>query len=763
MTRTPLPAAALPGAGAAWPLGATRARGGVNFAVFSAHATGLALCLFDGDRELARLLLPGRTEDVWHGWIDDASLRGLGADPDDLVYGLRAWGPPARHGHRFNPAKLLIDPYARRFSGTHRWGEAHGDDALDSAADTMKARLLAEPAFDWGDDAPPATPLADTVLVEAHVKGLTARHPAVPTEVRGTYAGVASAPVLAHLRRVGATALCLLPVQQSISERDLVARGLVNYWGYNTIGFFAPDRRFAPAGADPVVAFKRMVRALHAAGVEVICDVVYNHSPEGDHTGPTLSLRGLDNASYYRLDPRDPERYENWSGCGNSLDMSHPRVLQLVMDSLRYWVTELRVDGLRFDLATTLGRGPYGAYSPYAAFFGALRQDPVLGRVKLIAEPWDLGPEGYQVGRFPTGWSEWNDRFRDTARAFWVRRSATRGELAARLGGSQDRFGARGPLASVNYITAHDGFTLRDLVSYDRKHNLSNGEQGRDGSDNNHSWNCGIEGPTDDPAVRALRGRLSRALLATLFLSQGVPMLLAGDELGRSQQGNNNAYCQDGPTSWIDWEGADEALIACVARLAALRRRWPQLRRRTWLRDGPSPDGPSPDGLREVQWLDLHGRELTPKAWEERGSLAFGLLLDAVGTGGGRLLVWLNGDARDHTAALPPGRWRPALDTRAPDGAPAFDEAQGALTLPAHVVLVLASSEGPPARDLRLFFSDFWPQPPGSLTSGPTGASPDRRTREIPTLTATPSQAVVPIGPTETLTLLVRKVRSCVA
>ncbi len=662
-----------PARGRPWPLGATREARGVNFAVFSAHASGAVLCLFDGrgEREAARVRAAARSDDVWHLRLDDAQLRACGVDPTDFAWGWRVEGPhEPQRGHRFNPAKLLIDPYARRFAGEFRWTDTHDDNGEDNAADTLKARLVADDAFDWRADAPPATPLAETVIYEAHVKGLTALHEALPPELRGTYEGLAAEPVIAHLKRIGVTAVSLLPVQQAISERGLVERGLSNYWGYNTIGFFAPDARFATAGGDPVREFRTMVRALHAAGLEVILDVVYNHTPEGDHRGPTLSLRGLDNASYYRLRPGAPSYYENLTGCGNALDLGNPRVLQLVADSLRYWVEEMHVDGFRFDLASALARNSAadgGAFAGRGAFFACLRQDPVLARVKLIAEPWDIGIGGYQLGGFPPGWSEWNDRYRDTVRAFWVRKAAYRGEIAARVAGSSDIFGhgPRGPLASVNYVAAHDGFTLRDLLSYDHKHNESNGEENRDGHEGNHSWNCGVEGPSDLLAVQALRGRLSRSLLATLFVSQGVPMLLAGDELGRTQRGNNNAYCQDNPTSWVDWAAADETLIAFVAHLAQLRRQVPQLRRDRWLRGGATATG-----QRDIVWLNRQGSEMNRRQWDESGRFAFGFVLGADGAHEAPLLVLINAEASDWTIGLPPGAWRLLVDSGQRDGLP---------------------------------------------------------------------------------------------
>ncbi|MEB2317205.1 MAG: glycogen debranching protein GlgX [Pseudomonadota bacterium] len=664
--------------GRPWPLGATQGPDGVNFALFSAHATRVWLCLLDeAGRETARLPLPRRTEDVWHGLLPGAAA--------GLAYGYRVEGPrSAATGHRFNPAKLLIDPYARRFAGHFAWSDDHLDNDADNARHTLRAVVDAS-GFDWQGDAPPAIPLEDTVLYEVHVKGATVTHPGVPERDRGRYRGLAAPAFVDHLKRLGVTAVSLLPVHQAIDERPLVERGLVNYWGYNTIGFFAPDARLAES--DPVAEFREMVRGLHAAGLEVILDVVYNHTAEGDDRGPILSFRGIDNVAYYRLLPNEPAHHENLTGTGNALDASHPRVMQLVLDSLRYWVEQMHVDGFRFDLAPVLGRKAVhrgSVFSGRAALFQAIAQDPVLARVKLIAEPWDVGPGGYQLGAFPAGWSEWNDRYRDQIRAFWVRKAAYRGEIASRIAGSRDVFGhhRRSPTASVNYIAAHDGFTLHDVVSYDRRHNEANGEDNRDGTADNHSWNCGVEGPTPLLAVNALRGRLKRAMLATLFLSQGVPMLLGGDEIGRSQQGNNNAYNQDGPISWFDWTHADEALAGYVAKLAALRRRYPQLRRRAWL-EGHA----DAQGRRDITWLNRRGEEMNERQWGEWGRYAFGFLLGGTGTASSasaavdaadavdapELLVLINGEASDWTMAIPPGAWRPVLDTGQRDGVPESD------------------------------------------------------------------------------------------
>ena len=678
--------------GRPYPLGATLVPGGVNLAVFSAHASRIDLCLFDaaGATEVARLTLPAHTDGVWHGF-----LPGAGAG---LVYGLRAHGPAAAaRGHRFNPAKLLLDPYARRLAGNFRWtdahlGDIHGDDphtALDNAADMVKA-VVDDGAFDWGDERPPQIPLADSVLYEVHVKGFTQLHPEVPEDQRGRFAGLASVAAIAHLRALGVTAVNLLPVHQHLDEITLARSGRSKYWGYNTLAFCVPDRRFAQL--DPVREFKAMVRDLHAAGIEVILDVVFNHTAEGDQRGPTLSWRGLDNSAWYRLRHEDARFYENHSGTGNSLNTAHRRVLQFVMDCLRYWVSEMHVDGFRFDLASSLARGAHGV-DPRHPLLKAIMQDPVLSRVKLIAEPWDSGPGGYQLGQFPAGWSEWNDRYRDAARAFWVRKTADRGEFPTRLAGSSDLFhhGGRTPLASVNYITAHDGFTLTDLVSYERKHNQANGDDNRDGSDANLSWNCGVEGECPLLGVRTLRTRLKRALLATLMLSRGMPMLLAGDEIGRTQQGNNNAYLHDNPLGWLDWAHADRDLMQFTARLTGLRRATPQLRARTWLSGAADASG-----RRDVIWLSRDGTEMQRAQWQEPGRFVFGLQLGGPDTD---LLAVFNAETNDRIFFLPAGGWRMRFDTAAADPFAAdgtlFEPAS--ITVKARSVVVLDRPAGLPA------------------------------------------------------------------
>jgi glycogen operon protein len=652
-------------AGRAWPLGASWDGRGVNFAVFSAHASAVELCLFDssGTTETLRVPLPAQSSDVWHGYLP-------GAQPG-LVYGLRAHGPwrPDR-GHLFNPNKLLLDPWAREIVGRFEWSGAHfGADRehpqhmehRDNARGALKARVVHD-SFDWQDDRRPLTPLADSVLYEVHVRGFTRCMPGVPESERGTYAGLASDAALAHLKRLGITAVSLLPVQQHLDEERLVKHGLVNYWGYNTIGFFCPEPRYA-ASSRPREEFRRMVQRLHAAGIEVLLDVVYNHTGESDECGPSIAWRGLDNASCYRL-LQDRRYYDNITGTGNTLDIRHPRVLQMVMDSMRYWVQEMHVDGFRFDLAPVLGRGDHG-FERDGPFFKAVAQDPALAGVKMIAEPWDIGPGGYQVGNFPNGWLEWNDGFRDTVRAFWLGGDGTRGEFALRLAGSSDRFQARRrpPAESVNYVVSHDGFTLADLVSYDMRHNLQNLEDNRDGHGHNLSWNCGWEGPTGDPEVALRRARLKRALLATLLLSQGTPMLAAGDELGHTQQGNNNPYCQDNAVTWIDWSTADDDLIAFTARVVALRRRLLPLGER-WYNGLPDARG-----RHDLTWLRRTGDALSPEDWNNRTSRVLGALIGAPGRATASLLLLINGRDHDMPFRLPPGDWRAELDTTLPDGA----------------------------------------------------------------------------------------------
>jgi glycogen operon protein len=669
--------------GAPQPLGATWDGEGVNFALFSAHATGIELCLFDrpdDERESARVALVERDQGVWHAYLPDAR--------PGQCYGYRVHGPyEPRRGHRFNPRKLLVDPYARALSDTGRFDPSlYGyepddpDDDLpsltDSAAATPKS-IVVESAFTWGDDRPPRIPWSRTVIYECHVKGLTARHPEIPPRLRGTYLGLATDPVIQHLQSLGVTTVELLPVHQPMVDRYLFARGLTNYWGYNTLAFFAPDVRYATAsGGAQVGEFKTMVKRLHRAGLEVVLDVVYNHTAEGDQRGPTLSLRGIDNAVYYRLDTADPRAYVDVTGCGNTLNLPHPRVTQLALDSLRYWVEEMHVDGFRFDLAPALGRG--AAIDVRSdAFFEMVRQDPVLSRVKLIAEPWDLGPGGDWGGAFPAGWSEWNGRYRDGVRRFWRGDSGRVADLASRLSGSSDLFGPNGRNAdaSINFVTCHDGFTLRDLVSYEHKHNEANGEDNRDGTNDNWSRNWGVEGPTAAVDVLRQRAATQRNLLATLAFSQGVPMLLAGDEMHHTQQGNNNAYCQDSELSWIDWNLDESAreLLAFTRQVFAIRAANPVLRRRGFFH-GRELSG---TGLKDVAWFRPDGHELTDLDWHDPQTHVLGMLIHGQATDekddhgrpviGRTLLLLVNGGARPRAFTLPslgrPGDWHELIHT----------------------------------------------------------------------------------------------------
>ncbi|HXH82571.1 MAG TPA: glycogen debranching protein GlgX, partial [Candidatus Tectomicrobia bacterium] len=672
--------------GRPYPLGATWDGSGVNFALFSENAQAVQLCLFEAGREIARVPVAEQTEHVWHVYLPEAR--------PGLRYGYRVHGPwDPRAGHRFNPAKLLLDPYARAIDGTIRWsdalfgyevGQPDADlraDSRDSAAGMPKCVVI-DTAFTWGADRPPRTPWNETVIYEVHVKGFTARHPDVPRHLRGTYAGLVSPPALAHLRRLGVTAVELMPIHHSVADKHLVDRGLTNYWGYNSIGFFAPDFRYAAArGAGALVAeFKTMVKTLHDEGIEVILDVVYNHTAEGNHLGPTLAFRGIDNAAYYRLVPDDRRYYMDYTGCGNTLDMTHPRTLQLIMDSLRYWILEMHVDGFRFDLASALAR-ELNDVDRLGSFFDIIQQDPVISQVKLIAEPWDLGEGGYQVGNFPTQWAEWNGIYRDTVRAFWKGDAGQAGGMGHRLTGSSDLYGRGGrrPYASINFVTAHDGFTLHDLVSYNDKHNEANGEGNRDGHDHNLSWNHGVEGPTDDVKIAALRERQKRNFLATLLLSQGVPMISGGDEIGRTQGGNNNAYCQDNETSWHDWhlDGRRAALLAFTRFLVQLRRRHPVLRRRQFFYGRRIYAD-----VKDLTWVRPDGHEMTPEDWTNADTRCFGLrvagdAIEEVDARGERIvddtfLILLNAFWEPVPFVLPAHhrgvRWEPIVDTREPTG-----------------------------------------------------------------------------------------------
>jgi len=692
--------------GLPYPLGAAWDGVGVNFALFSAHATKVELCLFDpSGEERERITLPEYTDEIWHGYLPDVR-------PGQL-YGYRVHGPYDPHaGHRFNPNKLLLDPYAKQIVGELTWNDAlfgytigHPEadlsfDERDSAPYMPRSRVI-DPAFTWGHHGPPRTSWDHTVIYETHVRGYTMRHPHVPESQRGTFAGLGNSKVIDYMSSLGVSAIELLPVHAFVDDQHLLDAGLRNYWGYNTIGFFAPHPRYLASGV--VSEFKEWVARMHQAGLEVLLDVVYNHTAEGNELGPTLSMRGIDNASYYRLTD-DRRHYVNYTGTGNTLNLNHSRVQQLVTDSLRYWATEMRVDGFRFDLATILAREPHG-FDQSGSFLDSCRQDPVLSQVKLIAEPWDLGPGGYQTGGFPPGWGEWNDHFRDTTRAFWRGDDGKLAGLATRLTGSADLFANRGrrPYASVNFVTAHDGFTLNDLVTYAVKHNEANGEDNRDGTDNNLSANYGVEGPTDEADIVAVRLQQMRNMLATVLLSQGTPMLLAGDEFARTQQGNNNAYCQDNEITWIDWEAAANAgdLVDFVRQLIRLRRSHPLLRRNRFLTDKPDAE----TGIRDVVWLTPDGDEMTQEAWDDPARRCLGMLLDGRAprssvqrTGASStLLLLLNAHRHALTfqrpASLADGHWRLLVTTDA--NPPEFhSHSDQPFALAAHSLMLLQARAG---------------------------------------------------------------------
>jgi isoamylase len=615
------------------PIGATWDGKGVNFSLFSANATKVELCLFDqsGQTETARIELPEYTDQIFHGWIE-------GVAPGD-AYGYRVHGPYApQEGHRFNPNKLLLDPYARGHTGELKWDDAcygytiGAEDADLSFDERDSARFMpkcvvVDPGFDWhGEPNRHPVPWDRTIFYETHVKGFTKRHPAVPEHLRGTYAGLGQKEVIRHIKDLGVTSVELLPIHSFINDAHLLENGLTNYWGYNTIGFFAPDPRYASEREHTLREFKEMVARFHDAGLEVILDVVYNHTAEGNERGATLSFKGIDNASYYRLMPDQKRFYINDTGTGNTVNLSHPRVIQMVTDSLRYWVEETHVDGFRFDLGTILAREPNG-FDNQSGFLKACSQDPVLGAVKLVAEPWDCGPGGYQVGGFPPGWAEWNDKSRDETREFW-KGDGSAAVMASRMSASAEMFNHQGrrPWACVNFITAHDGFTLNDWASYNEKHNEANNENNNDGSSNNQSWNCGVEGPTDDPEINALRERQIRNMLATLLLSQGTPMLLAGDEFGRTQNGNNNAYCQDSEIGWVDWDIKEKgaSLIRFVQKLTRLRREFPILRRNRFLTGALD----SELDIRDVTWINANGAQMSDEEWNDETMKCFGMMID---------------------------------------------------------------------------------------------------------------------------------------
>jgi len=681
------------------PLGATWDGRGTNFALFSATAQKVELCLFDnqGRRELERLTLPERTEDVWHGYINDVS-------PGQL-YGYRVHGPyDPEHGHRFNPHKLLLDPYARRLAGRLVWSDAHfayrtgsaredlSYDRRDNARGMPKAVVVDE-MFNWGRrEIRPQIAWQDTVIYEAHVKGLTQTREDIAPGLRGTYRGLASPGMIAHLKQLGVTTLELLPIHGFIDDRYLVEKKLSNYWGYNSLSFFAPEARYAQD--NPLDAIKTTVARLHDAGIEVLLDVVYNHTAEGNHLGPTLSFRGIDNTSYYWLTPDSPRFYEDFTGTGNSLNLTHPRVLQMVLDSLRYWVEVCHVDGFRFDLATTLARGA-GGYERNIAFLAAVRQDPMLASVKLVAEPWDVGLGGYQVGAFPSQWSEWNDKYRSTLRRFWSGDSGLTGDVSKRMTGSSDVFNhdGRSPRASINHITVHDGFTLQDLFSYNEKHNEANGEDNRDGSNDNHSNNCGHEGPTDDPAIVALRRQLRKNQLACLLLAQGVPLILAGDEVANSQGGNNNTYCQDNEIGWTNWEGLgheSDDLTDFIGQMTAIRREYPQLCSQRWV------DGRRADGSYGVLWLTPQGNDMTEADWNFPDSKFLAYVLGPTEPGRAPIFIVLNAAPEEIAFHLPNmpeyRRWRQILNTTEKDQNNPEFESNAEIQAPPRSVLAFAGS-----------------------------------------------------------------------
>jgi isoamylase len=669
------------------PLGATWDGQGTNFAIFSEHGTRVELCLFahpDDATESQRIELHQRSDQVWHAYVPDVR--------PGQAYGYRVHGPYApTQGHRFNPAKLLLDPYAKAISGTIQWNDALSGspmqrpdaerdliaDAADSAG-AMAKSLVTDPAFTWDQDRAPHTPWDRTVIYECHVKGMTMLHPGVPEELRGTYLGLATDPIIDHLKSLRVTAVELLPVHHMVTERRLAELGLTNYWGYSSIGYFAPDSRFASragAAGRQVAEFKSMVKRFHAAGLEVILDVVYNHTAEGNQLGPTLSFRGIDNARYYRPHPESPRFYADFTGCGNTLDLRHPRTRQLVMDSLRYWIMEMHVDGFRFDIAPVLAREDSGV-NMAGEFMGLVRRDPIVSQVKLIAEPWDLGPDGYQTGRFPAGWSEWNDKYRNTVRQFWRGDPGQVGHLASRLSGSSDLYEATGrtPQASVNFVTCHDGFTLQDLVSYETKHNMASGENNRDGTDYNLSRNWGVEGPTESPRVVHIRERMKRNFLATLAFSQGVPMLSHGDEVGRTQLGNNNAYCHDGPLTWVDWRLTPEQreLLQFTRTLFAIRAATPLLRQSNFFRREPG----GPEQRKDLTWLGPDGQEMTVAEWTNPASHVLGMLIHSevteAGPDGSRkedgdVLLLINSGGRSKPFTLPTlghaGAWTELVNT----------------------------------------------------------------------------------------------------
>jgi isoamylase len=687
--------------GAPYPLGATYDGAGTNFAVFSDVATSVELCLFGSRGAETRIHITEQDALVWHAYLPRVS--------PGQRYGYRVHGPyEPQHGHRCDPSKLLMDPYAKALEGAIDWAQAcfsydFGDpsrrNTTDSAPHTMKSVVI-NPFFDWQEDRSPRRQYHETVIYEAHVKGMSQLHPNIPEEIRGSYAAIAHPAMIEHLTSLGITAIELMPVHQFVNDSGLVDQGLSNYWGYNTIGFFAPHNAYSSSGqrGEQVLEFKAMVRELHKAGIEVILDVVYNHTAEGNHLGPTLCFRGIDNAAYYRLVDDDPSFYYDTTGTGNTLLMRSPHVLQMIMDSLRYWVTEMHVDGFRFDLAASLAR-QFLEVDRLSVFFDLVHQDPVISQVKLIAEPWDLGPGGYQVGNFPPLWTEWNGKFRDTVRDYWRGEPHSLGEFAARMSGSSDLYEANGraPYASINFVTAHDGFTLRDLVSYNEKHNEANGEGNQDGESHNRSWNSGVEGETTDPAVLQLRGRQQRNMLSTLLLSQGVPMVAHGDELGRTQRGNNNVYCQDNEISWVHWDEVDEDLLAFTRTLLELRARHPVFRRRRFFTGEKAPNG-----LPDIGWLRSDGTEMDQEDWSSGSLRPLTIFLNGHGITEPGLrgenivddsfLLLLNPGHEDAMITLPDGpfgeEWQPLLDT----GDASVTEADSKPIPAGHELMLLARS-----------------------------------------------------------------------
>ncbi|OBJ49269.1 glycogen debranching protein GlgX [Mycobacterium sp. 1423905.2] len=700
--------------GKAYPLGATYDGSGTNFAVFSEVAEHVELCLFDDDGNETKIGLPEVDGFVWHAFLPSVQ--------PGQRYGYRVHGPyDPGNGQRCNPNKLLVDPYSKAIDGSFQWdqslfsynfGDPQSRNDEDSAANMPKSVVI-NPYFDWGVDRPPGHEYADTVIYEAHVKGLTQTHPAIPERMRGTYSAIAHPAIIDHLTSLGVNAIELMPVHHFANDSTLIDKGLSNYWGYNTIGFFAPDFKYGatdiPGGQ--VQEFKAMVRTLHEAGIEVILDVVYNHTAEGNHMGPTLCMRGIDNAAYYRLVDDDKQYYMDYTGTGNSLNVGHPHTLQLIMDSLRYWVTEMHVDGFRFDLASTLAREFYDV-DRLSAFFELVQQDPIVSQVKLIAEPWDVGPGGYQVGNFPPQWTEWNGKFRDSIRDFWRGEDAILSEFASRISGSADLYEhtARRPVASINFVTAHDGFTLRDLVSYNEKHNEANGEDNNDGESHNRSWNCGVEGPTDDPEINALRARQQRNFLATTILSQGVPMICHGDELGRTQNGNNNGFCQDSELTWINWDNADPDLIEFTSAVTAIRAAHPVFRRRRFFTGAPVRRRGA-KGLPDISWFRPDGSEMNDEDWDSGFGKSIAVYLNGLGVPGtdargqritdDSFVLCFNAHHEPIDFVLPPEEfgpgWTPVLDTNLATGQV---EQDGALkaggTIPVQgrsMVLLQATSE----------------------------------------------------------------------